>query len=324
MAEGPQPLGIALRGFAMGCADIVPGVSGGTVALVTGIYERLVRAVTSVAKATPHALRFRFREAWQIADMGLIIPLGIGLMFAFVTMAHFITSAIKDHAELTRGLFLGLMIGSLIVVGRMTQTRLFLHWGMALVAAHLAWLVTVSTPVETEVSPLNLFLSGTVAISAMILPGISGSFLLLIMGKYFQVLEALKNCLEGIKELLLGSSSLDASLAILWKHGVLELLPFALGCMVGLGCFSWVLQWLLRHHRDAMICSLAGLMAGSLHKLWPFRETTFYIHREGKADKILQDMALLPYWDDPTHLGAIGLVLFGFFAVLLFEKLARK
>lgn len=324
MAERPHPLGIALRGFAMGCADIVPGVSGGTVALVTGIYERLVGSVTSVVKAVPHLLRLRFSLAWKTIDTGLIIPLGIGLVVAIATMAHLITSAMTHQPELTWGLFMGLMIGSLLVVGRMTQTKSFLHWGMALISAHLAWMITVSTPVETNATPMNFFLSGTIAISAMILPGISGSFLLLIMGKYLQVIGALKACLSSVKGLVSSSegSAADA-LKTLWEHGVLELLPFAAGCAFGLASFSWILQWFIRHHRDAMICCLAGLMAGSLHKLWPFRDTTLYLYREGKPDKVLQDMAVLPYWDDPTHIGAIGLIAFGFFAVVVIEKVAK-
>jgi putative membrane protein len=325
MAKNLHPLGIALRGFAMGCADIVPGVSGGTVALVTGIYDRLVGAVTSVVRALPSLFRLQFRKGWETVDTGLILPLGIGLVIAIATMAHLITSAMTHQPELTWGLFLGLMIGSLLVVGRMTQTKSFLHWGMALVSAHLAWVITISTPVETQATPLNFFLSGSVAIAAMILPGISGSFLLLIMGKYLQVIGALKACLSAVKELISSTDSyaLDP-LASLWQHGVMEILPFILGCAFGLGCFSWILQWFLRHHRDAMICCLAGLMAGSIHKLWPFRETTIYLHREGKPDKILQDMAVMPYWEEPTHLGAMALILIGFVAVISFERIARN
>jgi len=309
----------------MGCTDIVPGVSGSTVALVTGIYERWVGAITSVVKALPHLLRFRFAMAWKTVDTGLLIPLVLGLAIAFATMAKLITSAMVHHPELTWGLFLGLMTGSLLVVGRMTRTRSLSHWSMALICAHLAWMITVSTHVETQATPLNFFLSGAVAIIAMILPGISSIFLLLVLGKYLQVMEALSACIQAVKTLLLGGDS-EVLLNTLWNHGVLEILPFALGCAFGLGCFSWVLQWFLRRHHDAMICCLAGFMAGSLHKLWPFRETTLYLHREGKPDMILQEMAVIPYWHEftPTHLGAIALVALGFLTVIMIERMAKK
>lgn len=318
-----ESLGIALRGFMMGCADLVPGVSGGTVALVSGIYDRLIEAIRSTFRALPMLLRLRFREAVAELHLSFMVPLALGLFFAVASMVNLISSAMKNQPEITRGILLGLMAGSVVVVGRMCESHRLNHWATAIFGAMLAYLVTISTPVETPEGPFYFMGAGMVAICAMILPGISGSFLLLVMGKYMQVIEAIKDVLSSVKDLLQGN--LEQAVAVLWEQGVMVLGPFAIGCALGLSAFSSVLSYLLKEHRNMVMCLLLGLMIGSLHKLWPFREVVTYLHREGKPDKVLQDQSVLPFLDDPQHLTALAMVaIFFLFVIWVEARLVKK
>jgi putative membrane protein len=193
----------------------------------------------------------------------------------------------------------------------------------------LSYLITISSPVETAATPMNFFLSGAVAIVAMILPGISGSFLLLIMGKYMQVIGAIKGVVSSAKLLLSSVFSsngeqMNEAITQLMELGFGIVLPFACGCALGLGAFSWLLSYLLKHYRDMMMSILLGLMIGTLHKLWPIRVVTAYLHRPDKPDKVLQDQAVMPYLNDPMHLGAMVMIVVGLFFVLMVEKKAAK
>jgi putative membrane protein len=322
-------LATVCKGFAMGCADVVPGVSGGTVALVVGIYDRLVAGIQSVVLGVGLLAKFKIKAGLARMDLAFLIPLLSGIALAIVTMAKLITKCMNDYPELTWGLFLGLMIGSVILVGRkVTETRLHLY-AITICSAFLAALITCSTPVETPETPFLFFASGAIAIVAMILPGISGSFLLLIMGKYLQVMEAINSVVSHLKlalsQIFHGDSA--SALEAVSKIGEVLLqviIPFGSGCVIGLAAFSWILGYLLKNYRNMMMSSLLGLMIGTLHKLWPFREVTLYLHREGHADKILQDVAVAPYWNDPIHGMAMGLVLLGIVVVLGVERLGQK
>lgn len=308
----------------MGCADIVPGVSGGTVALVTGIYDHLVNSIRKITQAFFLCCQGKFKQALGFIDFAFLIPLFIGLAVAIAVMAKVITAAMTNYPELTLGLFFGLMIGSITIVGKMVHERSFYHFALLLLSAIFALILTSSTPMETEASPYNFFFAGLVAIIAMILPGISGSFLLLIMGKYMQIMEAIKSCLSLLKDAFKSILGSGPPLSEVWLQSQELLLgiilPFGLGCALGLASFSWVLTYFLTYHRNVILTILIGLMLGSLHKLWPMRIVLVYIHREEKPDKILQDKTIMPFFDDPMHLGAMALILIGFVLVMLIEK----
>ena len=319
---------ISIKGFCMGCADVVPGVSGGTVALVTGIYDRLVLAVSSVVAGILLLLRGQFKAGIARMDLSLLIPLMGGIAVAILSMAKLITYCMTELPELTWGLFLGLMLGSLMIVGKMVKERSAHLYSLMICSAMMSYIITISSPVETAETPLNFFMAGAVAIVAMILPGISGSFLLLIMGKYLQVMEAIKASATAAKLCLLSLAKSDhEQLHLAWQTlhdtslGVV--VPFALGCALGLGSFSWLLGYLLKHYRDMVMSILLGLMLGTLHKLWPIRNVLEYLHRPGKPDKILRDQASWPYFDQPMHLAALGMIVVGFVLVLFFEKKSR-
>lgn len=245
-----DPILNLLRGFLMGSADVVPGVSGGTIAVLVGIYERLVHAISMASKALGNLLRFRFREAGQRLreiDWGLILPLVIGIALAIFTLAGIISTLLEDYPEAMAGLFSGLVAASAWVAWRMIRKPDGASVGIALVVAVITFFVLgLKGGAIADPSWLVLFGSGAIAICAMILPGISGSFLLLMLGMYDFVISAVD----------------DRDFPVL---GV-----FALGCIVGLALFSQVLDWSLENHHDVVVAAMVGLMIGSFRVLWPW------------------------------------------------------
>lgn len=245
-----EPILNFLRGFLMGSADVVPGVSGGTIAVLVGIYERLVHAISMASKALGNLLRFRFRDAGQRLreiDWGLILPLLIGIGVAIFTLASVISTLLDDHPEAMAGLFTGLVAASAWVAWRMIRSPNGTTVVVAIVVAVITFFVLgLKGGAITDPSWLVLFGSGAIAICAMILPGISGSFLLLMLGMYDFVISAVD----------------ERDFPVL---GV-----FALGCIVGLALFSQLLDWSLTNHHDVVVAAMVGLMIGSFRVLWPW------------------------------------------------------
>lgn len=245
---------IFLRGVAMGAADVVPGVSGGTIAFISGIYDRLLAAI---AACTPDKviwlLRGRFVETWKAIDGAFLFTLLAGILCSIVSLARLITYLLDEHGLLVWSFFFGLIVVSVYLVGREISRWHFWTVAAALGGALFAYLITVAAPLSLSVTPLNLFIGGAIAICAMILPGISGSFILLLLGLYTGVLQAVKG--------------LD--------FGLLGL--FALGCMAGLLSFSRLLSWLLQHARNVTLAFLTGLLVGSLNKVWPWKQTLTWL-----------------------------------------------
>jgi len=243
-----------LRGFLMGAADVVPGVSGGTVALVLGIYERLIASVQSGAATLGYAVRGRFSDArrrFGDVEWGLILPLLAGILIAVVSLASLIERLLHDAPQGTAAAFFGLVSGSILVawplVKRWTGLRVLAATATAIAAFSLLGLRSEAV---TDPGPLLFFGAGAIAIVAMILPGISGSFILLMLGMYQAVLGAV----NGREVVLLG--------------------VFVIGAVLGLTSFSTLLSRLLRDHHDLVVACLIGLMAGSLRVLWPWPDGT--------------------------------------------------
>jgi len=239
-----------LRGFLMGSADVVPGVSGGTIAVLVGIYERLVHAISMASKALGNLLRLRFREAGQRLreiDWALIIPLIVGIGVAIFTLASVISTLLEDYPEAMAGLFTGLVAASAWVAWRMLKQPSGGSVAIALVVAVGFFLVLgLKGGAVADPSWLLIFGAGAIAICAMILPGISGSFLLLMLGMYDFIISAVD----------------ERDFPVL---GV-----FALGCLVGIALFSQVLDWALGNYHDIVVAAMVGLLVGSLRVLWPW------------------------------------------------------
>lgn len=294
------------KGIAMGAADVVPGVSGGTVAFITGIYDELLRSIASVPAALMLFLRGRIVEAWKAANATFLLVLLLGIMTSVISLARLITYLLAEHPIPVWSFFFGLILVSTHLVVREIQ-----RWNVSRVlslflGAAFAYWITVASPLQLGHDPLSLFLAGAIAICAMILPGISGSFILVLLGLYSYVLTAVKG--------------LDLAV----------LLVFASGCVVGLVSFAGILRWLLTHWRDLTLAFLTGLMIGSLNKIWPWKETlTWRTNSQGEQVPVLQSNLWPEQFaqlsgQDPQLWWAIGLAVTGVVLVLGLEWLAAR
>jgi putative membrane protein len=239
-----------VQGLAMGSADVVPGVSGGTVALIVGIYERLIRSVRAGASGIFAAVRLdRAAAARRLGEVewGLVLPLAAGIVTALYIGSRIVPHLLEEYPVEVRAVFFGLILGSIAIPLRRMRQIGGAELAVMAVAAVVAFLLVGLPPREIGAPPLPLvFAFAAIAICAMILPGVSGAFLLLVLGIYEPTLEAL--------------SSLD----------VPYIAVFVAGAAVGLGLFSKLLEWLLDHHHEWTMAALVGLMVGSLRALWPW------------------------------------------------------
>ena len=270
----------------MGSADIIPGVSGGTIALVVGIYERLITSVRAAAAAPVALVRGSsqlFRERLGEVEWRLVLPLGLGILTALKIAAQFLPPLLESYPVQSRALFFGLIAGSLLIPWQRIARPAGWHFGV-LVAAAIVAFVLVGLPPREVVEPSLpiVFVAAGIAICAMILPGVSGAFLLLVMGMYESTLRALH--------------------ALEWAYVIV----FAAGAATGLGLFSRLLEYLLQRHHDVTMAALVGLMAGSLRALWPY---------------LSADRVLLAPPADRTVLPVIGLALLGFLVVTLLARM---
>ena len=293
-------LRLFLTGCAMGASDLVPGVSGGTMAFVLGVYQDLLDGIRSFnLDALRLVLRLRLRELEQDIPLRFLLALGLGMVTAALSLAGLLSATMDDPTGRVYlfAFFFGLVSASIVAVGaqlrRSALTALVLVLG-TLVAFGIVNLV----PASAESTPLNLFLAGMVAICAMILPGISGAFILLILGHYDHVLRAVS------------------------ERNIATMLIVGLGAIVGLAVFSRVLGWLLRNWPQLTIAGLVGFMVGSLWKIWPWKECVASdLDRHGDL-RCLQEQNLLPQGE--TLLPALLLLLAGFVLVTLFSRYARR
>jgi putative membrane protein len=274
---------LALKGFLMGSADIIPGVSGGTMALITGIYDRLINAVRSVDRRVISSFfRFQFTELLQAFHWKFVLILCTGIVLAVAFFTRIVPLQVYMHTdpELIYGLFFGLILGSVVVLlNEVPKNKRNLKTFTALLLGTLFgyWIVTL-VPAETPETFSFVFLSGMFAFSAMILPGISGSYILLILGKYDFVLEQLGN---------IGNVGT--------VEAILALIPLFLGGAAGLALFSRILSWLLRKFHALTIMVLIGFLIGSLYVIWPyqdrdFRETVVHVEEFDYNNPLVQQL----------------------------------
>ena len=293
--------GLVLRGLCMGIADVIPGVSGGTIALIMGIYDELVQTIASIDRRLLKALvRFKLREVLRLLNAGFLLPLLFGIVLAIALFAKIITYLLTTFPQPVWGFFTGLIVASAIYVFRQIEGKLnSLRLITLLLGACFGYGVTLLMPVETGTESFKFVLAGMIAICAMILPGISGSFLLVIMGKYEQVFSAVH---EGNIEIIL---------------------LFVVGAVSGLLIFSRLLKRLLLRHQAITMAFLVGLMLGSVRKVWPFRKVVEE-RLVGSKVLVLQDECIFPssmtneVW--VTSLLAVG----GFVLVFLLERLGSR
>ena len=291
----------------MGAADVVPGVSGGTIAFITGIYEELIESIKSVnLSSIKLLLNFKLKDFWKAVNGNFLLSLVVGIAISFLSIAKLIKYLLEQHPILIWSFFFGLIVASALVIAKkITEWKLRSIIAM-IVGIGIAYMVTVVTPAETTNAYWFLFLSGALAICAMILPGISGAFILLLLGKYEFVLNALS------------SFKLDIIAVV------------AAGAVVGLLSFSNLLSWLLKKYHNMTIALLSGFMIGSLNKVWPWKETvSTFIDRHGVEKALLQEN-ILPYTFESVSgqnanlAFAATLAVIGFFLIILMDKFSPE
>ncbi len=295
-----------LKGMAMGAADVVPGVSGGTIAFITGIYDTLLESIRRINPSTFQIWRQKgFAGAWAHINGSFLITLLAGIFTAIVTLAKGVTYALDNHPVIIWSFFFGLILASAIHMIKQVKTWRLLTYFAALIGAVLAYFITITNPINLEFNLFSAFLAGSIAICAMILPGISGSFILLLLGMYAPILDAVKN------------------------FDMTVLAIFGSGCIIGILLFSHVLSWLLRSHRSLTLAFLTGLIIGALGKVWPWKETMSFRVNSSSEQVPLVERVLLPnefeaVTGEPAQLlVAITLMTFGFVLVFGLEKISK-
>ena len=283
---------LALKGMAMGAADVVPGVSGGTIAFIVGIYDELINSIKSI---NAHSLKLLFTgkilSFWKAINGSFLFSILLGIGISVFSLAKLITWLLVTHPIMVWAFFFGLVLASTWFVSKDIKEWNVKTVASFIVGAAVAYYITVATPTETPTNLFFIFLCGAIAICAMILPGISGSFILVLLGKYFYIMDAVK----GLK---------------------LEvLLVFAAGALIGITSFSRVLSFALARFRNSTLALLTGFMLGSLNKVWPWKEKMMM------ADGFEMERNILP---NAYLAEAIVLAIIGFFLVYFLEKLSHK
>lgn len=298
-----QALMLAGKGFLMGSADIVPGVSGGTMAFITGIYDDLIAAVRSVSPAALARLaRLDVSGALSMVRLRFLLSLLAGLILAVFSLARVLHHLLLTHPAQVWALFFGLIAASVVVVGRKVRWRpRAVVTGVA--GAAFSWLLVGLVPVQTPEALWFVLLCGSLAVCAMILPGISGAYILLLLGKYEYVTGALKDPFD--------------------PHSLTVILVFVAGAVVGIMVFSRMLGWFLANRHNATVALLTGFMAGAMRKVWPWKQALETRLVDGKV-LVLKEANVLPREPDDTVLACLGLMVAGAVLVLAVERLAGR
>ena len=295
-------------GFAMGSANVIPGVSGGTIAFITGIYAELINAIRQcVSKDTIRmALKFDIKGIFRTLPWKFLLALCIGVAISFATMAKLFVWLLEKHPQMTYAFFFGLIAASII-----TMTKQVQKWNIstiisAVAGAVAAYAIITMVPMNTPDSWWMMFLCGFICIIAMILPGLSGSFLMLLLGQYERVW-------QSVSDVCAFKSSSSQWILIFWV---------ALGGIVGLGSFVHLLNYLMRRFKDATTAALIGFMIGTLPRIWPYTKETDFVLKKGKlvATKF---KCLAPEWNI-SLLWIVLIAAAGLAMVLVIEKMASK
>lgn len=259
--------GVVIRGIGMGAADVVPGVSGGTIAFITGIYEELLSTISGLNFGLLKTWKKEgFKTFWTKGNFTFLSALLIGIAISIASLAVLIEHLLLTYPIQLWSFFFGLILASVWLVGKTVKKWNVFNIIGLLAGTFTAYLVTIMAPTEGSSELLYIFLCGSIAICAMILPGISGSFILLLLGAYTTILGAVSNLLSALK-----ASQWD----IVFANGI-TLVIFMLGCLVGLISFSKLLSWLFKKAHDLTIAILTGFLIGSLNKIWPWKEVLQY------------------------------------------------
>jgi putative membrane protein len=295
------------KGMSMGAADVVPGVSGGTIAFITGIYEELIGSLRAVnLNAIKLLFTGKFVDFWKHINGNFLLVLLAGIATSVLSLSRLVLWLLENQPILLWSFFFGLILASIWSVGRNIDKFQRGRVSLFVMGAALAFWITRTAPASTPETNLFVLFSGALAICAMILPGISGSFILLLLGKYKYILGAIK------------------------AMNIQVIAFFSMGMVGGILAFSHLLNWLLKRYHDLTIALLAGFMLGSLNKVWPWKiPVEVYTDSHGKIQPLLE-RNLLPgtYTETTGHASELGMaiimMLLGVLSVILLDNLGRK
>lgn len=298
---------IFIRGMAMGAADVVPGVSGGTIAFITGIYEELINTIKGVDLNKLKILQKEgFPSFWSAINGSFLVSLLAGVAVSILSLAKLITYFLENHSILLFSFFFGLIVASAVFIGKQIKKWDWKHILILLISLFGAYYLTLLTPVNGSQSFLFLMLCGAIAICAMILPGISGAFLLLMLGQYSNVINAIKTFNFSV------------------------IIPVGIGAVVGILSFSRVLSWLFKHYRTLTLASLTGFVLGALNKVWPWKKVVeTFTDRHGDVQPLIE-RSISPFaYSELTNssnllVPSIVLAVFGFAIVFVLERLGAE
>ena len=325
---------LSLSGFAMGVANVIPGVSGGTMAFLLGIYEELIESIRKIAsvETIKDIFTFKIKKLFETLPWKFLLALGIGVLIALGSCAKLFTYLVTEHTVLTFAFFFGLVAASVFAVLKKVKKWSFSRYVMFLLGGVAAFLIVTLVPVTTPNVWWLSFGAGMIVICAMILPGISGSFLLLVLGQFKYVWGSVA---------ILASFGKGVSTEVL-INAVKTVAFLGAGCVVGLGSFVHLLNYLFKKYHDLTVVTLIGFMVGSLWKLWPWKKIVSYSVRTktdvltvveaniepykiaGNKIKILVDQNVCPANFDKMFFFAVALVVFGFAVVFVMEYFAGK
>ena len=295
---------IMLKGIGMGAADVVPGVSGGTIAFISGIYEELLGSISNINVALIKTLKKDgLKTAWEQLNGNFLASLFVGIFISIISLAKIISWTLTNHPVLLWSFFFGLVLASVIYIAKQITKWNFIAIILVIVGATLAYYITTLNPMISENSSmLFMFFAGAIAICAMILPGVSGSFILVLLGAYKPVLAAINN------------------------RDFTTIATVGLGAIVGLLSFSRILKYLFANYKNYTLAILTGFIIGSLNKIWPWKKVlTFRTNSHGEQVPF-NELSISPFMYDgnPQLIQASILIVLGFALILILEKIAVK
>ena len=306
-----------LKGMAMGIAEVIPGVSGGTIAFITGIYEKLINTIKALGPDLIQAFRTGgVSGAWATINGPFLTSLLIGMAGGIVIGVFGVSHLLENYPPLIWAFFFGLIIASAIYIARQIEAWRIGEYVALVLGIIVAYGITTITPAGGSEALPYVFLAGFIAISALILPGISGSFMLLIMGMYTFIV----------------SDTLKPALKTFATDKLLIMAVFALGCLTSLATLSRVLSWLFKQYRNLTLATLTGFILGALSKIWPWRNpvdwlrdasgTIIYAEDGVSPKKVILEANVWPsaYEGEPYVLGVILLFIIGFVSVFVLER----
>lgn len=312
-----QYLLVTAKGLAMGAADVVPGVSGGTIAFISGIYEELIETINNLDfKFFGIWKNEGFLAAWKKYNLSFLLSLFLGIAISIFSLAKIILSLLESYPIAVWSFFFGLVVASVVYVGIQITRWKTVTIVALIIASILSYLITIGKPIGSPDSNWFLFFAGFVAIIAMILPGISGAFILLLIGAYTNVMGIVTQLLDGL-------TTMDSAILL---DAILKMVIFLLGALTGLKVFSGVLNWMFKHKKDITLAILTGFMVGALNKIWPWKKVLEYRTNSAGEQVPFLEKSILPqsFEGDPHILWAVIFAIIGFLIIFLLEWIANK